>query len=413
MPNSNSNSKITITGTCSEATELRPLVEEIITEDPRFVGLSRYLGSVYIYWSREIETACAGHGFIFFNPDFWDSIPDETRKTVLAHEVWHLILRHLERGKTCDPVQHNIAADHVINLQLEENGFTFDGTDPYKDPIYKNQSTEQVYNTIYTEAKKNPNQMPKPKNQHVPAEQIEKLIKDALKSTGNNRSLENQKDKAEEDLKNQGNLAGNMAGNIGILLDLSKRKVVVAGATYQEIFKKYLIDPLSGGKRTFMRPNRRQHGKNASALKLPGRFPKRGHLNRLTHLVYALDVSGSITQYQAQQFHDSVRTIKEVLNPEKLTVIFFDTRIVLERTFKDTQPYSKIKVNAGGGTSLTQVFKRTKELKPEALVIFTDLEVSIPPKPLWDCIWLVPGQNIAVPANLYGEVFLIPSKKEN
>ena len=106
-----------------EAFNLRPLVEKVFKEDPRFVGLSRFIVNVRIFWSFEIPTACAGHGFIFFNPDFWDEIPEETRKTVLAHEVWHLILKHLERGEGCDPVIHNEACDHVINLSLEKDGY--------------------------------------------------------------------------------------------------------------------------------------------------------------------------------------------------------------------------------------------------------------------------------------------------
>jgi predicted metal-dependent peptidase len=146
-------------------------------------------------------------------------------------------------------------------------------------------------------------------------------------------------------------------------------------------------------------------------LQLPGRFPKRGHKNRLKHLVYALDVSGSINQKQAQQFHESVRTIKELLNPSKLTVLFFDTKIKLERTFTDRESYGNIQVHAGGGTDLQNVYARTKELGPEALVIFTDLCVGIPPKPDWETIWLIPEAYYSVPSNIYGEVYLIPETK--
>lgn len=389
-----------------EAGELKAIVDEWVSTDPRFVGLSRYLYNVRIFWSFEIPTACAGHGFIFFNPDFYASIPEETRKTVMVHEVWHIILRHLERGKNCDPETHNTAADHVINNALQSDGFTFDGTDPCLDPQYAHMSTEQVYNTIW-EKRQRDNTPPDP-GSYIPASQIEDLIEDVLEADGAGVGLDDQKDKSDKNIEAFSKQAGSDPGHTGILLQNSNTKVIAIGVSYQEIFKDFLVDPLSGGKRTFMRPNRRQHGMKGSKLQLPGRFPKRGHLNRLTHLTYALDVSGSITQKQAQQFHDSVRTIKELLNPEFLTVLFFDTRIVHEQMFTDKEPYTKIKVNAGGGTDLTGVYKRTKELDSEALVIFTDLCVNIPKEPDWQTIWIVPEMTYVPPDCTYGDIYLIP-----
>lgn len=391
----------------SEALTLKRAFEDAVTCDPRCAGLSQYIINVRIFWSYQIPTACAGHGFIFFNPEFYDSIPKETRITVMVHEVWHLILKHLERGKKCDPYIHNLAADHVINNALEDDGFTFEGTDPCKDPKHKHKSTETIYNEIYEdEKKKKPdlNAMAK----HVPAELIEDMVEQVVQGEG--KTLEDQKKEADEDVENHKKQAGSSTGSQGIKLEMTQSKIMITGATYHDIFKDYLTDPLSGGKRTFMRPNRRQHGMRGK-LVLPGRFPKRGHTNRLTHLVYALDVSGSITHKQAQQFHDSVRTIKELLNPSKLTVLFFDTRIVLEKTFTDKEPYGEIKVQAGGGTDLKDVYKRTEELEPEALVIFTDLWVTIPPEPKWECIWLVPERDNTIPNNIYGDVYLIPDQE--
>lgn len=388
-----------------KATSLKSVIDEIIV-DPRFVGMSKYLATVGFYWSREIPTACAGHGFIFFNPDFFDSIPKETRITVIAHEIWHLILRHLERGEGCDAMQHNIAADHVINLGLEKEGFTFEGTDPCKDKKHIDKSTEMVYNEIYDKTKK---PTPEELKNHISKEQIEDLIQDVLDGEGMGKSLDDQAKKAEKEVKDAiASGCGEDSSNHGIWLEVNECKVPIIGATYSEIFKDYLTDPLSGGKRTFMRPNRRQHGIGSSNLVLPGRFAKRGHINRLTHLTYALDVSGSITNKQATQFHQSVKTIKELLNPSKLTVLFFDTRIVLEKTFNDKEPYTKIHVNAGGGTDLRGVYKRTKELGSEALVVFTDLCVTIPPKPEWETIWIIPDTGCSIPKNIYGDVYLIP-----
>ena len=383
-----------------EATDLRSQVEHML-DDPRFVGLALYMANVKIFWSREIDTACAGHGFIFFNPDFWDSLPAETRKTVIVHEVWHIILKHLERGKGYEGMTYNIAADHVINIAITKDGFTWDGFTPCNDIKYDGMSAEEVYNKIYDPSK------PPPQNpNHVPSEKIEDMIEDAMAQNGQAGGVEAAQAASDNDIDTL--TAGTLPGNTGILLIRTSIKELIIDAKYEDIFKPYLIDPLSGGRRTYMRPNRRQHGSNAG-LMMKGKFPKRGHHNRLTHLVYALDVSGSISSHNAQQFHNSVRTIKELLNPEMLTVIFFDTRIVLEKTFTDQQPYGKIQVKAGGGTDLKDVYKRVAKIEPEALIIFTDMCVTIPKQPTWETIWLVPDKRNRIPADLtYGEVYLIP-----
>lgn len=385
------------------ATELKPLVEDMIL-DPRMVGLAKYIVKIDFFWSPDIPTACAGHGFIFFNQDFFYSIPEETRMTIIYHEIEHLVLRHLKRGKECIPSIHNVAADHVINNALKAEGFTFDGI-PFEiccDPKYKGMSTEQVYNILVKEAEKNP--PPLPTFGQMSADQIEDMVEAAL---GVEKTLEEQAEKAEGDIQSLEKRAGKNTGGKRILLEPSKKNIIVVGATYEEVFEKYLIDPLGATKRSFARPNRRQHGRNVSLrFRLPGRIKRSRKENRLTHLVYALDVSGSVTLAQAQQFHDSVRTIKKILKPEFLTVLFFDTKIKLEKTFSANEPYGGITVQAGGGTDLKDVYKRVAEINPEALVIFTDMQVNIPKQPTWETIWLVPFMTSVLAP--YGKMYLIP-----
>lgn len=412
------------------ATELRAEVEKMIIDDPKMIGIARYLNNVEIFWSYNIETACAGHGFIFFNPDFYALLPLPTRNTIMAHEVWHLILKHLDRGDGHDPDDYNIAADHVNNNLLEDEGFEFDFTGvimedgkeftPIKDPIYKNMSTEEIYKIIHADRQKNPGDLPPPckdgKNnppKHVPKSVIEDLVKAAANTIAGNDDYNNVPDHIEangktmEDLKES---TGKISGHKHILLEITGTQVAIEGSTYEEIFKDYLIDPISGAKRSFMRPNRRMHG--ASGFTLPGRVKRKTKSNRLAHLIYALDVSGSITAATAQTFHDSVRTIKELLNPNLLTVLFFDTEIKLIKIFKDTQPYGKIEVEAGGCTCLKAVYKYAANRKPDAMVIFTDLAVTIPKKPKWHTIWLVPVKHRLdnVPG-LYGDIHIIPRQE--
>lgn len=403
------------------ATQLREEVEKMITDDPKMVGIAKYLNNVEIFWSDQISTACAGHGFIFFNPFWWEELPEQTRITVIAHEVWHLILKHLERGIGFDPEDYNGAGDHVINILLYNDGFTFEGWNCLMDFKYTGMSTEAVYDDIHAERKKDAEEPKEPtgsggkgqKSNYVPKSVIEDLVKAAADSQAGNDDYNNVPDQIKNDQAHLDDLKESLGRDTGyshIELEITDREIAIEGATYEEIFKPYLIDPISGAKRSFMRPNRRQHGSNDTFM-LPGRVKRQTKTNRLAHLIYALDVSGSINDWTRQTFHDSVRTIKELLNPRLLTVLFFDTQIKLVRTFRDTEPYGKIEVSAGGCTSLDAVYKYASTKKPEAMVIFTDLAVTIPPEPTWHTIWLVPElHRVSTVNGLYGDIYIIPKQ---
>lgn len=398
----------------SAADTFKRYVNHILNVDRRFTGMSKYVVKIQFFWSEQIPTACAGDGFVFFNPKFWDKLNEEKKKTVLVHEIWHLILDHYNRGKGYDHTSYNIAADHVINLTVKDSGFVmgpkelFGDIYPCCDDRFAGMSTEQVYAIVHKERK---NQTNSHKNaQSSPTtDQIKDLIKEALDGSG--MDVEQQKatdEKIRQNVIQQTMQAGTNSGQESRILQTENLSVHIKNATYEEIFSKYLIDPLSGGKRTYIYPSRRQM---KGQPRLKGKFKKRGHINRLTHLVYALDVSGSITQHMANQFLRSAATLKDKLNPKLMTIILWDTSIKFEKTFQEDELIDNIRLSAGGGTLLTPVYRRVEVLNPEALVIFTDLLVSIPPKPKWETIWFVPDMNVSpsILANVtYGEIYKIP-----
>ncbi len=395
--------------TLSADDTLRSYVEEMIHVDKRFVGMSRYIYDVNFYWSYSISTACAGYGFIFFNPEFWDKLSEEKKKTVIAHEIWHLILEHLERGEGLDPDTYNQAADHVINIGLNADGFDMDGEfgdiTPCFDRSYTGMSTEVIYSRILKEKKNNSDTAPKGVPGTPSKDQIEDLVKEALEDTGTDLQQQKEEDKEAIDKCVPQAPPGSQPSGEHILIQSKNKKVFIQNKTYNEIFEKYFTDPLSGGKRTFMRPSCRQI---KGGLRLKGKYPKKGRANRLTHLVYALDVSGSITGHQRTQFLRSAKTLKEKLNPLRMTIILWDTKIVFEKVFREDEVLDNISIHAGGGTCLDPVYKRVAEINPEALVIFTDMQVTIPPKPSWETIWFVPSKSCPVNRVTYGQVYLVP-----
>lgn len=417
---STSNQKGTLLSSADDT--LAHYVEKMLVFDKRFKGMSQYVHDIKFWWygGPPVDTACAGHGFIFFNPTWWNQLAEEERKTVIAHEIWHLISKHLERGRDKDPESYNIAGDHMINLTCMDDGFVttlspggaptdFGGMGMIIDERFRGMGTDAIYAVVHEERKKDPQNHP---GSGAPsANQIEDMIQEALDQIGDGKDVQQQAEENEEKREQavqDGLQAGDQPGCNQEILRTEGKKVWILQAPYEEIFEEYLTDPLSGGKRTYVRPSRRQV---KGGLRLKGKFPKRGRKNRLTHLVYALDISGSITDKQKKQFLRSAKTLKEKLNPISMTVILWDTSIQFEKTFRENETLDNIHVMSGGGTCLQPVYARVNQIQPEALVIFTDLAVDIPAQPSWDTIWFVPDNQICEPylqAVTYGKVYRIP-----
>jgi hypothetical protein len=297
----------------------------------------------------------------------------------------------------------------ILNNQGKKNT-NFGGVGMVIDTRFSGMGTDAIYQIIHEERKKNPKAHQSTAGTPS-ADQIEDLVQQALQGTG--KDLQQQAAEHERDRKmavSKGMEPGVGAGQNAELLRTEGRSVFVIKASYEEIFEDYLTDPLSGGKRTFMRPSRRQI---QGDLRLKGKYPKRGRKNRLTHLVYALDVSGSITATQKRQFLASANTLKAKLKPQLMTVILWDDGIRFEKTFREDEKLDNINVMTGGGTRLEPVYRRVAQLAPEALVIFTDLQVTIPPQPDWETIWFVPHEKVGdhyLNQVTYGKVYLIPEK---
>lgn len=404
--------------------DLKDYVEEMLQKDKRFIGMSRYIYDINFYWSGSINTACAGHGFIFFNPNWWDKMVHEERKTVIAHEIYHLICNHLERSKDKDPESYGLAVDHVVNQACENDGFmtkhTFGNQDNTNfgdmgmvlDHRFQGMGSDAIYQIIHEERKEDPKSHPQ--SGAPSSDQIEDMVKEALQEMGSNKDLQQQAEENEKTRKeavSEGLKPGSGAGTNQKILRTENKSVWILKASYEEIFKKYLTDPLSGGKRTFLRPSRRQIRGN---LRLKGKTSKRGRKNRLTHLAYALDVSGSITESEKKQFLRSAKTLKEKLNPSLMTVLLWDDDIRYEKLYHENEILDDISIYSGGGTNLKPVYKRMEQINPTALVIFTDLQVKIPPKPNWDTIWFVSTEKVFdhyLQKVTYGDIYLIPEEQ--
>ena len=113
-------------------------------------------------------------------------------------------------------------------------------------------------------------------------------------------------------------------------------------------------------------------------------------------VIYAIDTSGSISQQQINEFAAEIVKGAEAVCPEKIRVLWWDTKVHGEQVFEPAQYQeigSLLKPMGGGGTRVSCVSEHInkKGLKAECVVVFTDGYLENDVK--WDIsmptLWLV------------------------
>lgn len=339
---------------------------------------SAFLGSLLcrmdFEWDEKIPTAATNGLKLFWNPEFFLSLDEETRVTVLAHELWHVAYLHCIRGLNKEPDRYNIAADHVINLMLQSHGYYMKGFPYCMDPKFTGMSTEQVYDLLPPSPPSGGGggSMPAglgsdilPQNSNDPAQQTANTANAIAKVVGAITAAQMSKE------------AGMIPGEITMTVE----HFLNPKLPWETILFNFFNDMVDM-ERSYARPNRRYDDPI-----LPGE----AGLTGLEHLIYYLDISGSVSDHDILRFNSEVKYIHSELRPQRLTLVTFDTKIQDVYEFTADDVFEKIVVTGRGGTDLRPVMAHAKLHKPNAMIIFTDLYVDIPaelpPCPLvWICL---------------------------
>ena len=349
-----------------------------------------YLSSLLIHlelvWDFDAPTAWCNSVQIGFNPYFFLRLPTESRVTLLGHEIYHDGFDHMSRlGNRC-PDRWNQAADYVINLILKNAGFTFEEMDPLLDEQYADMSTEEVYDLLPKLGKpSNPDSL-------MPGE-----IGNDIKPVPDNFSKDKQIAKiitAKQASKLAGDEPGTIPGEVQIIIDSFLNPIL----PWPVILNRFFV-ALSKNDYSYRRPNRRVEEEYLPSLEGD---------NGLEHLIYYLDVSGSISASEILRFNSEVAHIHKQFRPEKLSLVMFDTEIRDIYEFGPEDHFKKIVITGRGGTSLSCVHSHILKNKPTAAIIFTDLCVAMMPNPRIPIVWVITGTKLTAP---FGKVIHIPSEE--
>lgn len=325
--------------------------------------LGRLLAQVEFQWTTELPTAAISNTTLYWNPEFYMSRTAEQRVTILAHELWHNGLLHGARLGSRDPETWNEAADHVINLRLQKDGYDMSGFPYLMDRRFTDMSTEDVYDILWKEKQGKP--QPKPNDMAGDVLPVSKdEINDAVGKTVS----------AITAARIGGMEAGSLPGELESVIDHFLNPKLP-----WEVLLFNFFNELTTQEYSYSRPNRRYQDPL-----LPGQTGRNG----LEHLIHYQDISGSITDDNILRFNSELKFIKDEFNPQKMTVVTFDTKIRDIYVFEEDDEFNEIKIVGRGGTDLKDVFKHMQKEAPNAAVIFTDLEVAIPKDPGIPIIWV-------------------------
>lgn len=288
---------------------------------------------------------------IFYEPE---RVVNTNSKVLFAEYIrilWHVARLHNLRGKNKKPKHWEISCDLVVDADLwnhrAQYGSQFNLQYPLIDEQYSGWSEERIYETICNDE---------------PEQEIPLRLRPASSDAAARQQLLNV-EKAVQQARLAGN--SNIADIDHILESFNKPKV-----SWQKVLRQFFIDKAEPEDITWKRPNRRYQD-----MYMPSKEATSG---RLTHLMYFIDVSGSISDKDMNQFISEVKNVFTSLAPEKLTICSFNTEIVQRFDFNQNDTFKYLKFRSGGGTSYRGICNILKQEHPAAAVIFTDLYADAP-----------------------------------
>lgn len=352
----------------------------LLWDHPFFGTLAVQLQTVDATDDERIDTMATDGKHLFYDRNFVDKLTKDELVFVLAHEVMHNALEHHLRRQSRKPGRWNVAADYAINGELVECKV---GTMPSCGLIedrFTGLSAEEIYRILDDEDNGG--------NGHEGSsdqggcggiidgapQHDEAAIAEARAEMQTQVRQAAAIAKAKE--------AGKLPAGVQRIVDqLLKPKV-----DWRSVLRRFVDESLPRDY-AWSRPNRRML---SLGYITPSMVP-----DGLSHLVVAVDTSGSIDQDMLAAFAAEIRGAFEENMVDRLTVIYADVQVNRVETF---EAGDELELNAkgGGGTRFSPTFEWIAEHAPSAscVVYLTDLQCNdFGDAPASPVIWAVYGDS--------------------
>ena len=361
------------------AAEKNKIVEKLITarvglllRHPFFGNLATRLKIIDATdWCSTLATD--GRNF-YYNNDFVNKLTAKEAEFGFAHEVLHNVFDHMGRRDHRDPQLSNIAADYAANqiLKDERIGEVPKFINIFQDNKYRGMSYEQIYEDLESKAIK------------IDLSQLGELLDDHLDGEGDGegngadgdqdgkgrpRLTAEEKKQIRDEIKEamvaaaQAAGAGRVpAGVQRMIKDFTEPKM-----DWRQLLR-MSIQSIVKSNYSFSRPNRKSQ--HCGAI-LPGLMNE-----ETIDVSIAIDMSGSISNAQANDFISEVKGIMDEYVDFKLDIWCFDTSVYNYAQFTgDTAgDIVEYQVTGGGGTDfdVNYQFMKDNDIVPKKFIMFTD-----------------------------------------
>lgn len=399
--------------------------------------------------NRKASTACTDGINKYYNSDFLIEQTKTLAKIsgVVLHEALHVFLKQIPRHKDLweeDPQVTNAAADYVVNaiikdIENEDRAAIAALPAPANkvDPVvilpdgalydekFVNWSMRQIYNYLKKEDKQDepeqgePGDMPeqgqdsgggtKPEKQDKKGEPDERTSvtvdgKEYSLETLDEHDTSGVSDMGEEEIKEMIEQidrgiqeAGLLAGLSGVKLPRAIQELMEPEVKWEDAVQDFFVSHTRGNTDyTFSKFNRRRI---VDDIYRPSTYK-----DRLSHVVLAIDTSGSISQHEINRVTSLIVMLCEQCMPEELSVLWWDTQVHGKQDFTEgafANLRSALKPMGFGGTRVSCVseYMVANRMDADCLIVFTDgyVEHDI----TWDvrvpALWVVKGNEQFVP----------------
>jgi len=311
----------------------------------------------------------------YYNSRFIMMLKPKEVEFLVGHEVLHVVYDHMDRRGNRDPQIWNIADDYAVNADLKRHKVgQFITTVPcLYEQKYDGKAAEEIYDDLMKNVQKiDINSL------------IDQLIDDHLESGEDGegdgdgdqegkgkrpKMSPEERERTRQEVK-QAIINAAQSAEAG-QLPLGVERLIKQATDPVMPWRELIQTNLTSAIRTdysWMRPSRR--GWHMDAI-MPGMTP-----GEEIDVVVAIDMSGSISNKQAQQFLGEIGGMMDSFDGYKVHVFCFDTETYNPQDFtsENLDSIDTYEPMGGGGTDFDCIFEYLKSIGnvPKRLICFTD-----------------------------------------
>ena len=319
------------------------------------------------------STAATDGQKFYYNSRFIMMLKPKEVEFLVGHEVLHVVYDHMGRRDNRDPEIWNIADDYAVNADLKRHkvGQFITSVPCLYEQKYDGKAAEAIYDDLMKNVQK------------ISIEDLlDQMIDDHMDGEGDGEGegdgdgkgkrpsmSAEERERVRQEVKQAIINAASSAeaGQLPLGVERLIRQHTNPVMPWRELIQTNLTSAIRTDY-SWMRPSRR--GWHMDAI-MPGMTP-----GEEIDVVVSIDMSGSISNKQAQQFLGEISGMMDAFDGYKIHVFCFDTEIYNPQDFnsENMDTIDTYEPQGGGGTDFDCIFTYLKDIGnvPKRLIVFTD-----------------------------------------